>query len=272
MLGTRPALGRGFAEGEDTAGAGVAVLGHGLWQQLYGGDPSAIGATIRVNGAPLTVVGDCAAGVRLSAGHRPLVVDGFDYQRVPRTGVVLVRGRRACKGGTDLGAGAAGVRGRGVRRTGRRAAPRRPEPSGARAPARASWRARYGQASFVLMAGVALLLAARVRRTSPTSCSGARSRANRSSMIRTALGASRARLTQQLLTEAVAAVGRRRRRGAGRGAGGRRGAATRVQPAQLASQAYSVLDWQVLTFSMVLSIGSCRRISGSSPGSGRCQF
>ena len=35
----------------------VVVLGHDLWMRRYGGDASVIGRTVRVNGAPLTVVG-----------------------------------------------------------------------------------------------------------------------------------------------------------------------------------------------------------------------
>ena len=36
---------------------GVAVIGYGLWRQLFGGDPGVLGSTVRVNGVPLTVVG-----------------------------------------------------------------------------------------------------------------------------------------------------------------------------------------------------------------------
>jgi putative ABC transport system permease protein len=39
ILGTRPVLGRGFSPEEDTAGHNaLAVIGHGLWQQLFAGD------------------------------------------------------------------------------------------------------------------------------------------------------------------------------------------------------------------------------------------
>lgn len=58
VLGTEPELGRGFSAGEDVPSrGGVAVIGYGLWQQAFGGDPRVIGSTIRVNGAPLTVIG-----------------------------------------------------------------------------------------------------------------------------------------------------------------------------------------------------------------------
>lgn len=57
VLGTKPALGRGFQRGEDARGAEpVAVLSYGLWEEL-GGDPTIIGKRLRIDGAPRTVVG-----------------------------------------------------------------------------------------------------------------------------------------------------------------------------------------------------------------------
>jgi putative ABC transport system permease protein len=50
MLGQEPLMGRNFVPGEDEPGAEpVAILGYGLWQNRYGGDPEILGKTIRVN-------------------------------------------------------------------------------------------------------------------------------------------------------------------------------------------------------------------------------
>jgi putative ABC transport system permease protein len=58
VLGRRPALGRGFADGDSVPGRdGVVVLGHGLWQSAFGGDESLVGRTVEVDGAPRQVVG-----------------------------------------------------------------------------------------------------------------------------------------------------------------------------------------------------------------------
>jgi putative ABC transport system permease protein len=59
VLGVRPVLGRAFAAGEDDAKAErVAVISHGLWQRRFGGDPSAVGRQIRLSGGnAYTVVG-----------------------------------------------------------------------------------------------------------------------------------------------------------------------------------------------------------------------
>ena len=57
VLGTSPALGRGFQKGDDDRGAEpVAVLTYGLWQEL-GGDRKIVGQRLRIDGAPRTVVG-----------------------------------------------------------------------------------------------------------------------------------------------------------------------------------------------------------------------
>jgi len=58
MLGAKPAWGRTFSSQDDTPGHNdLAVISHTLWQQHFGGDPAAIGATIRINGLPLTITG-----------------------------------------------------------------------------------------------------------------------------------------------------------------------------------------------------------------------
>src|SRR6202167_2236130 len=70
VLVIQPVLGSGFAADQDVDGTGwglpgrnaVAVIGYGLWQQLFGGDPKGLGATIRIDGIPLTVVGVAPPG------------------------------------------------------------------------------------------------------------------------------------------------------------------------------------------------------------------
>jgi putative ABC transport system permease protein len=58
VLGATPIKGRVFTPQEDVPnGPKVAIVGYGLWQRRYGGDPSMVGRTIQINGAPHEVVG-----------------------------------------------------------------------------------------------------------------------------------------------------------------------------------------------------------------------
>jgi predicted permease len=58
MLGQSAALGRTFSAGEDLPGKpATAVLSHGMWVRHYGADPRMIGQSITLNGSPYEVVG-----------------------------------------------------------------------------------------------------------------------------------------------------------------------------------------------------------------------
>ena len=64
VLGVHAALGRTFTPAEDKTGApAVAVVGRRYWTRRFAGAPTAIGATLTLNGAPYTVVG--ALGIDL---------------------------------------------------------------------------------------------------------------------------------------------------------------------------------------------------------------
>ena len=59
MLGVRAALGRFFLP-EETGTEGTnagAVLGHGFWQERFGGDDGVLGQAVNLNGRPYTIVG-----------------------------------------------------------------------------------------------------------------------------------------------------------------------------------------------------------------------
>jgi len=58
VLGVSPMLGRGFATGEDQAGAErTLVLSHELWLRQFGADAGIVGRRLTINGEPMTVVG-----------------------------------------------------------------------------------------------------------------------------------------------------------------------------------------------------------------------
>ena len=80
VLGASAAAGRLFGAEEARPGAApVVVLSHGLWQRRFGGDPGAVGRTVRVDGEARQVVGVMAEGVDLPTREvdlwSPLAID-----------------------------------------------------------------------------------------------------------------------------------------------------------------------------------------------------
>lgn len=68
VLGISPALGRGFAPGEDTPGhAREVVLSDRFWRQHFGADPQAVDRTVALNGESYTIVGVLPANFNFSA-------------------------------------------------------------------------------------------------------------------------------------------------------------------------------------------------------------
>src|SRR5437588_6701365 len=57
ILGVGPRMGRDLRPEDDVPGASpVAILAFGFWQSRFGGDPSIVGQSIRLNGVPTEVV------------------------------------------------------------------------------------------------------------------------------------------------------------------------------------------------------------------------
>ncbi len=84
----RMALGRPLGPGDDAPNAPLTVvLSYNFWMRAFGGDPAALGQTVRVNGVPAVVVGVTEAGFRgLSMGgffpHTDITVPMSAQQRV----------------------------------------------------------------------------------------------------------------------------------------------------------------------------------------------
>lgn len=75
VLGASPALGRGFTTDEAQPGRDrVVVISDGLWRRRYGGDPAILGKTIDLDGDGHVVVGIAPASLLVPTG-RVLVVD-----------------------------------------------------------------------------------------------------------------------------------------------------------------------------------------------------
>ena len=76
LLGVEPLLGRSILPDDDVARGGhpVVVLSFGYWQRAFGGDPLAVGRTLRLGGRDYTIIGVAPANYR---GAFPLLTPAF---------------------------------------------------------------------------------------------------------------------------------------------------------------------------------------------------
>ncbi|MGH9584688.1 MAG: ABC transporter permease, partial [Bryobacteraceae bacterium] len=65
VLGVSPLVGREFTRQEDVPGGpALTILSYGVWQRIFHGNPSIVGRTVDLKGAPYTVVGIMPRGFR----------------------------------------------------------------------------------------------------------------------------------------------------------------------------------------------------------------
>jgi len=249
-LGIQPALGRGFLPGEDTPGRNaIAVVSFGLWQEYFAGDQRVLGSTIRINDVPLTIVGVAPRGFDYPNGSVLWKAAAFSpgnngWETIARlkSGITWPQARAAFAVEAD------------------RLWPQRNELGNTEhVPNMTSLQDGLAgpvkNASLMLMAGVVLILLIACANVANLLMARTWDRAAELS-IRSAMGASRARIAQQLLTECLllSFVS------AGAGlllASWTTSIATRLQPPPLASQSFSILDGRVLGFVALASILSC---------------
>ncbi|MEX2177745.1 MAG: ABC transporter permease [Gemmatimonadaceae bacterium] len=85
VLRVPPLLGRTLLDDDERADAPlVAVIGHDLWQSRFQGDSGVIGRTVRITGAPTTIVGVMPDGFAFPQTQElwaPLRIDVTGYER-----------------------------------------------------------------------------------------------------------------------------------------------------------------------------------------------
>ncbi len=204
VLAVRPALGRVFQPGDDRLGADpVVVLSHGLWQEL-GGDRSIIGRQVQLDGLPRTVVGVMPRGFWFpDPTVRVWLAEQLDPEN--QSGNYALVGRIA-PGQSMKGEGmASGARPASPRALGERfkypeqwdktknaaVTPVREFLVGSLRPALLATLAAMAVILLIACANVAALMLGQVNRRAGELA------------VRSALGADRRRLTQQLVVEAL---------------------------------------------------------------------
>lgn len=254
LLGVNPALGRVFLPEEGESGRDhVVVLSHSLWKSTFGADPGIVGQAITLNNEKYTVVGVMPAGFDFPApDYRlwvPAALNGSIFKRHPDAHFLRVLGR--LKPGLTLRTSQVEIDAFAQQLAREQ---NQPNKRLHQVPLVESETAAVRRPLIVLAFAVAFVLLIACANVANLLLARAASR-QKEIAIRTALGAGRARIVAQMLTESMllSVIG---------GACGfilaiwGVDALTALSPRDLPRVQYIHVDYRVLLFAIAISIGT----------------
>jgi putative ABC transport system permease protein len=204
LMGRQPVLGRDFRSDDDRPGAAaVVVLGGRVWKTRYGGDPSIVGRTVRVNGSPATIVGVLPDDYRFPANAeiwQPLAAARAVAAKDTRARALGVFGRM--RDGATLG-GVRGEVGAVDRQAAQLAPPDAKRPALNVVPINERFNGDITNPAWIAFTTVGVLIVL-IACSNVANLLLARSvRRSREMAIRLSLGATRLRIVRQLLAESL---------------------------------------------------------------------